>query len=226
VRIVIGYVGVIGVQDGVDYLLRALASLKDDFHCHDFRAVIVGSGPALPELQRLAKQLNLDDCLVFAGYRVGDDLLRHLASFDICVTPDPSNAYNDSCTTVKTMEYMATARPVVAFDLPENRLTLADAGLYADGNNARELAKNIHRLIENPQLRARLGQIGRQRVLDYFRWEKQQTTLIQLYDNLFGESRETRSFHAAGDRADAIAHAPELQAVAAAASGSPPGSGS
>ncbi|MEX0612322.1 MAG: glycosyltransferase family 4 protein, partial [Pirellulales bacterium] len=192
-RPVIGYVGMMGVQDGVDYLLRALACLKNDFGRVDFRADIVGSGPALPHLQRLTDELGLGEIVRFCGYRIGDDLLKHLAGFDICVTPDPSNPYNDSCTTVKSMEYMAMGKPVVAFDLPENRITLADAALYATGNNVRELAQLIARLIDNPIERKRLGQRGRQRVIDYFYWERQQDMLIQLYDGLLRRPQRSRS---------------------------------
>jgi glycosyltransferase involved in cell wall biosynthesis len=183
---IIGYVGMIGVQDGIDYLLRAIACLKHDLKRHDFRAVIVGSGPALRDLKQLARKLDIEANVLFAGYLMGNDLLRHIAAFDLCVTPDPSNPYNDGCTTVKSMEYMAMAKPVVAFDLPENRVSLADAALYANGNDVRELARLIARLIDNPGERARLGQRGRQRVIEHLTWEKQQGNLIQLYRTMLG----------------------------------------
>jgi glycosyltransferase involved in cell wall biosynthesis len=183
-RLVIGYVGMMGVQDGVDYLLRAIACLRNEFGRRDFLAVIVGSGPALDDLKRLATDLNLQQVVEFSGYRSGDDLLRHIASFDMCVTPDPSNPYNDSCTTIKTMEYMAMSKPVVAFDLPENRVTAGDAALYARDNSERDLARLVAYLMDNPQERASLGQRGRQRVIDFWRWEIQQSKLIALYDGL------------------------------------------
>jgi len=190
-RAIIGYVGVIGVQDGVDCLLRALHCLKTDLGRDDFLAVIVGYGTALDDLKRLAVELHLEKCVQFAGYLVGEELLRHIASFDVCVTPDPSNPYNDSCTTIKTMEYMAMAKPVVAFDLPENRVSAGDSALYAKGNNAHELARLIAQLIDNPHQRELLGQRGRQRVMDTLRWEHQAATLIQLYDGLFPSKART-----------------------------------
>jgi glycosyltransferase involved in cell wall biosynthesis len=181
---IIGYVGVIGVQDGVDCLLRALDCLRREFGRDKFRAIIVGSGPALDDLKRLVATLDLGDFVEFTGYLVGEKLLQHIASFDVCVTPDPSNPYNDSCTTIKTMEYMAMAKPIVAFDLPENRLSAGDAALYAHGNSERELAGRIARLIDHPHERVLLGQRGRQRVIDSLRWEHQATRLIAMYDQL------------------------------------------
>jgi glycosyltransferase involved in cell wall biosynthesis len=187
-RVVIGYVGMIGVQDGVDQLLRALHWLKDRLKRDDFCAVVVGAGPSLADMKQLANVLGIQQLVHFAGYRVGKDLLRHIASFDICVTPDPSNPYNDSCTTVKSMEYMAMAKPVVAFDLPENRLTLGGAALYARGNDVRELAMLMEQLIDRPDERVRLGQLGRERIVDYFSWEQQADNLLDVYDALLGRA--------------------------------------
>lgn len=183
-RAIIGYVGVIGVQDGVDCLLRALACMKNDLGRNDFRAIIVGSGPALDDLKRLTVKLCLAEVVDFTGYLVGESLLRHIASFDVCVTPDPSNPYNDSCTTIKTMEYMAMAKPIVAFDLPENRVSAGNSALYASGNSERELAQLIAQLIDHPQERELLGERGRERVIDSLSWEHQAAQLIDLYDQL------------------------------------------
>jgi glycosyltransferase involved in cell wall biosynthesis len=83
------------------------------------------------------------------------------------------------------MEYMAMAKPVVAFDLPENRVTAGDAALFATGNSLREMAQLISQLIDDPAERLRLGKLGQQRVIDYWVWEKQQTALIEAYDTMF-----------------------------------------
>ena len=139
-KTIIGYMGWINVQDRVDMLIRAIDHLKNQLGRTDFRAVIVGSGSAVKELKRLVAELRLEEVVEFTGHRVGDDLLRHVASFDICVTPDPSNPYNDTCSMVKTMEYMAMAKPIVAFDLPENRWSAGEAGFYAGGNSIAGLA--------------------------------------------------------------------------------------
>lgn len=183
-RLIIGYMGIIGVQDRVDVLLETLFCLKNEIGCSKFLAVIVGSGPALDEVKNLATSLELDNHVQFVGFQVGDDLLRHVASFDICVTPDPSNPYNDGCSFLKMMEYMAMGKPVVAFDLQENRVTAGDAALFATGNSVRELAQLIERLIADPAERVRLGELGRQRVLDHWVWEKQQAALIDAYETL------------------------------------------
>jgi glycosyltransferase involved in cell wall biosynthesis len=164
--------------------VRALDCLRGHFGRNDFRALVVGYGPAVDDLKRLTAELGLEQFVAFTGYLVGDDLLRHIASFDICVTPDPSNSYNDSCTTIKTMEYMALAKPIVAFDLPENRVSAGDAALYATANSEQDLARLLARLIDSPREREILGERGRQRVIESLTWEQQAHTLVKLYDNL------------------------------------------
>ncbi|MGE0376065.1 MAG: glycosyltransferase family 4 protein [Planctomycetaceae bacterium] len=183
-RTIIGYVGMIGVQDGLDCLMRTLADLRYRLGREDFLAVIVGSGPAWESVRRLSKELKLEDCVRFTGYVSGHPLLQHIASFDICVTPDPSNPYNDSCTTVKTMEYMAMGKPTVAFDLPENRCTAGEAALYASGNNEAELALRIRELMDDPERREAIGHIARDRVQRHFMWEMQAPRLLELYQGL------------------------------------------
>ncbi len=183
-KTIIGYVGMIGIQDGLDCLMRTLAHLRDDFGHDAFLAVIVGSGPALADIKRMADKLKLQNCVQFAGYVSGQALLRHIASFDICVTPDPSNPYNDSCTTIKTMEYMAMGKPTVAFDLPENRFTAGDSALYATNNDEMELAAKIAQLMDDPTTCAEMGQLGRRRIEQHFTWERQAEHLLDVYRKL------------------------------------------
>ena len=181
---IIGYVGVIGIQDGVDYMIRMLSHLRYELHRTDFHAVIVGTGTALASLQDLAKELKIDEFVTFTGYLTGDDLLQTIASFDIAVTPDPSNPYNDSCTTIKTMEYMAMSKPTVAFDLPENRHSAGDSAVYASANEVIELANLTRDLMDDEDRRKRMGQIGRKLVEEKFAWDHQSEHLVSLYDSL------------------------------------------
>jgi len=193
-RTVIGYMGVIGVQDRVDVLLDALSILRDELQRTNFLAVIVGSGAALADVQRRSSELALDEYVRFVGFQRGEALLRHVASFDIGVTPDPSNPYNDYCSYLKTMEYMAMAKPVVCFDLPEGRVSSAGAALYAQPNDVRDLARQMARLMDDSQLRQRLGAIGRERAATILSWGRQEEQLLAAYDSMLcGVSREVRA---------------------------------
>lgn len=185
-RTIIGYVGMIGFQDGVDSMIRSLSQLKTEYDRENFLGVIIGDGPALASLKELTEQLGLEDHIVFTGLIPFKDVPAHIAAFDVCVTPDPSNPYNDSCTTIKMMEYMAQAKPTVSFETPENRITALEAGIYAADNSESDLARCIAELMDSPSQRAAMGEFGRQRVLKHLAWKHQEKELVWLYNSLFG----------------------------------------
>jgi glycosyltransferase involved in cell wall biosynthesis len=184
---ILGYVGTIGPQDGLDYLLRALHHLVYDLDRRDLFCVIMGSGKALPRLTALAEELAVDEYIWLTG-RVGPEVRdRYLAATDICLDPDPSNPSNDRCTMIKMMEYMALGKPTVAFDLPEHRVTAQDAAVYARDNDELEFARLIAMLMDDPALRQRMGQIGRQRIEEGLAWPYQAEQLVAAYEALFSE---------------------------------------
>lgn len=182
--VLLGYVGIMGPQDGVDYLLRALHHLRYTLDVHDFFCVLIGKGDYLKELNQLAAQLRISDNVWFTGWIPYADLLRYLSTVDICLDPDPSNAFNDRCTMIKILEYMALGKPIVAFDLPEHRVSAADAAVYTLDNSELEFARNIKILAADSQRRERMGTVGRRRVLGELGWSFQATKLLDAYARL------------------------------------------
>lgn len=188
---VIGYVGVIGVQDGVDYLIRALHELRFKLERHDFRAVIVGGGTSLGTIKALTQELGLADRIEFTGMIPFEDVPEQIAAFDICATPDPSNPYNDSCTTIKTMEYMALGKPTVCFETLENQRTAGDCAVYAKNNCIASFAKAIETLMDDPEQCEKMGERSQVRIREGLTWEHQAEQLVLLYDGLFERQHES-----------------------------------
>jgi glycosyltransferase involved in cell wall biosynthesis len=182
---VIGYVGQIGRQDGLDYLLRALHHLVYDLKYQDISCVIIGDGDMLPELKSMAQELHISSYVWFVGWVWEESRVRrYLASVDVCVDPDPSNPYNDRCTMIKMMEYMAAGKPIVAFDMPEHRYTAREAAAYARPNDVYDFARQIALLIDDAERRRTMGQFGRQRLEQELLWEYQEPHLLQAYESL------------------------------------------
>ena len=78
----------INEQDGDQTIwVRAVAHLVKIKGFHDFRAVVVGSGPALELVRALARSLDVEDFLSFPGYLNGETLLAYISAFDIRVIP-------------------------------------------------------------------------------------------------------------------------------------------
>jgi glycosyltransferase involved in cell wall biosynthesis len=178
------YLGVMGYQDGVDYALRALAHLKYELGRDDFHATFIGNGDAFEDNRALAHELRLGGCVEFTG-RVSDEVvLQYLSTADVCLAPDPSSPLNDVSTMTKIMEYMAMARPIVAFDLVENRVSAAGAALYARANDERQFAQLVAALFDDPQQRAEMGRVGRERVEGGLDWSHSERRLVALYGEL------------------------------------------
>lgn len=181
---ILGYVGAIGVQDGLDYLLRTIKHLVYEMNQTDIFCVIIGRGSILPDLKKLASELQVNDYVWFTGFIPDDDMIRYLSTADICVDPDPSNPFNDRCTMIKILEYMALGKPIVAFDLPEHRVSAQDAAYYAKPNDESDFARQIIALVNNPKQREKMGQIGMKRIAEGLSWEHQASSLIKAYTKL------------------------------------------
>jgi len=183
-KTVLGYLGSMGYHDGVDYLLRSLHSLHRDLGRDDFHCVLVGAGDALPELRALVAGLGLRKLVTFAGWQSHAEVSRYLSAASICLAPEPSNPYNDRCTAIKVMEYMALGKPIVAFDLPEHRVSAGGAALYARPNSEADFALKIATLMDDPEARERMGKIGQERVRGRLAWQHQIPHLLTVYESL------------------------------------------
>jgi glycosyltransferase involved in cell wall biosynthesis len=181
-RFLLCYLGVMGPQDGVDYALRALAKLRDELGRTDWQAAFVGGGDTFDAMVALAEELGLADMVEFTGRIPDEDLLRYLSTSDVCLAPDPLNPLNDVSTMNKIMEYMAMARPIVSFDLREARVSAGEAAVYAPANDESEFAKLIANLLDDPEERARMGELGRARVAGPLSWTQSRTALLAAYD--------------------------------------------
>jgi glycosyltransferase involved in cell wall biosynthesis len=188
-RTLIGYVGVMGTQDGVENLLYAMKHLVFDLGRRDVLCVLVGSGNALPELSELANTLGIGEYARFTGWVNGqDEVRRYLNSMDICAAPEPADVYNHRSTAAKVMEYMAVGKPVVSFDLTEHRFTAGPAALYAAPNDCADFARKLEHLIAYPQQREELGRLGLTRIREKLAWQRQEHLLVEMYGSLWGGS--------------------------------------
>lgn len=188
----IAYVGVMNSQDGVEYVLQAMRVLVVE-QGRNVRAVLMGDGPMLGQLKHMAVALGIADHVTFTGWADDDVLIPMLNAADVCVSPDPANEFNHSCTMNKILEYMAMAKPVVLFDLTEGRRSAGDAALYAKDDDAADMAAKIATLLDDAELRHRLGAIGRSRMDRELSWEHQVPHLLAAYAALAREDEEAGS---------------------------------
>lgn len=182
----VGYVGVMGRQEGIDYLLRSAQYIIHNLKRTDIQFGLVGGGTELDKMKDYAKDLNISEFVTFTG-RVSDEvMLRMLNTADICVNPDVANEMNDKSTMNKVMEYMALGKPIVQFDLTEGRYSAQEASLYAKQNDEKDFALKIVQLLDNQDQRKKMGEYGRERVVHKLAWEYEAPKLLKAYDALLG----------------------------------------
>jgi len=183
----IGYLGVMGSQDGVGLLIEAIARLRTLAPALAVNAELIGDGEDRPRLEALAARLGLADQVTFHGYRPPEVFVPILAATHVCVSPDPPTPFNQVSTMTKVVEYLAIGRPVVAFDLLETASIIGPAGVIVKPATAEGLSNALSALGHDRARLAELTGLADRRIdaLD-LRWERSAGRLVQAYESFLG----------------------------------------
>ncbi len=184
-RFVVGYVGVIGKQEGLDLLLESVSHLVNVRKRDDIQFVICGGGPELEAIKAESTTMGLADYVTFTGRCPDETLFSALSTSDVCVNPDRPTAMNDKSTMNKIMEYMALGKPIVQYDLREGRFSAREASLYARCTDPADFGDKIAELLDDPERRAAMGAFGRERVRNELAWNYEAPKLLAAYEALF-----------------------------------------
>lgn len=184
-KYLVGYVGVMGRQEGIDGLLVAAHHIVHSMKRTDVHFGLVGGGTELEAMRKLAQELQVADYVTFTGRVPDAELLAMLNTADVCVNPDVANEMNDKSTMNKIMEYMALGKPIVQYDLTEGRVSAQQASLYAKRNDPIDMAKQIVALLDDEAQRKQMGEWGRERVKNSLAWEHEVPRLLAAYETLF-----------------------------------------
>ena len=187
-KYLVGYVGVIGKQEGLQYLVDAAQYIVTEKKREDVHFICVGGGTELENTKEYAAQQQVGDFFTFTGRAPDDTLLDALNTADVCVNTDEFNEMNDKSTMNKIMEYMALKKPIVQFELKEGRYSAQDASLYAERNNAIDMADKILMLCDDPEMRAKMGEFGYNRVKNELSWEYEKENLYKAYRQIWNIS--------------------------------------
>lgn len=186
-RFLVGYVGVMGRQEGIDHLLRAARHIVFELGRNDVHFGLVGGGTELSAMVEYANSLGLADHVTFTGRVPDAELLAMLNTAEVCVNPDTVNEMNQLSTMNKVMEYMALGKAQVQFDMVEGRVSAGESSLYAAANDHVDLAEKIVELLDDEQKRERMGAIGRERIESRLQWKHEAPKLLEAYAALFRE---------------------------------------
>ncbi|HUP54051.1 MAG TPA: glycosyltransferase family 4 protein [Methylomirabilota bacterium] len=189
----VGYVGVMGSQDGLDVLLDAWALVTAEPDMADAVLELVGDGEARPRLEAQADHLGLARRVRFHGYQRAETFVPTLARCAVGVSPDPPTAFNEVSTMVKVVDYLAVGRGVVAFDLAETRRLAGDAVVAAATATARGLADALLSVMRDPAQGRALGAAGTDRLTEIrLDWSHSAAVLVEGYARVLGRTPPPR----------------------------------
>lgn len=178
------YIGIMGIQDGVDYLIRSINHFVNGLGRRDTLFVLIGKGDDFENIKNMVKEFKIDNYVKFTGRIPDEEALKYLSTADVAVSPDPKNPLNDLSTMNKIMEYMITKSPIVSYDLKEARYSAGESALYVENNDHKIFAEKISYLLENEDQRKRMAEYGYKRVVEQLCWEKQENNLLDLYNRI------------------------------------------
>lgn len=182
-RHLIGYVGVMGNADGVNYLIDAAAHLIHKLGRKDAQFLLMGTGPEHANLVAQRDRLGLQEYMDMPGRVTNEFLFTALRTMDVGVSCDPINTYNDHCTMNKVLEYMIFAKPQVLFDLKEGRASAGDAAVYVSESSPEKFAEAIHHLLDDSAARERMGRLAEKRIRAELNWERSVGQLLKAYES-------------------------------------------
>ena len=176
------FIGRLAPEKGLDDLLRAWAIVR---RTHPRASLtLVGEGPRRPALERLRDDLGLTDAVSLPGATDRPEAM--FSTIDLFVLPSHEEGMS-----VALLEAMAHAAPIVASDIPGNRLLIESGrhGLLAPIHNPPGLARALLDLIEHPLRAQALGRAARDRVADAFSIDQTARTHLDLFQRLVQEKR-------------------------------------
>lgn len=183
--IMVSYLGVMGYGDGIPEMIDAIRYVLTELGRRDILFTLIGDGAKRAEALQKIQEWHLDEYVEMPGM-IRDKLLlrQYLSTSDICLSPEPLTPLNVHSTFIKVGEYMAIGIPVVAYDLDETRWTAEGAAVYVEPGDIKEYGRAIVRLADQPDQRLKMGEIGRNRIVNLLSWEHQEANLLQAYEKV------------------------------------------
>jgi len=160
-------------EKGIDVLLKAIKTLKDDGFF--VRCLIIGTGPESHSLAQLSKELGIKSQVTFTGLITDEELTKLISSADYCVIPSRREG-----TPVALLEYMALGKPVVATRVGGIADVLPDKGLIVPANKPNILASKIEMLLENEAFAAKVGTKNR-RTAEAYVWSRIAARILGIF---------------------------------------------
>lgn len=177
------YFGDTALRRGTDTMIEAVSLLKEKIT--NIHAIIVGLGSEDHKLAELAGRLNVADRISFEGWQDVKFLKAYADASAIGICPFRRNLHHDTTFANKLFQFMGLGLPVIVSDCPSqvNVIHSHDCGLVFKAGSATNLADQIMKLYDHPEMRTALGKNGINAIRQQLNWESTSKSLIELYES-------------------------------------------
>ncbi|WP_447834772.1 glycosyltransferase family 4 protein [Aeromonas salmonicida] len=187
-KVVIGFLGSVVQYEGVEYIIQAASILKKQ-GLNNFVVLIVGDGAVLDNVKAITSELRMDEHVKFTGRVPHDEIEDYYSIVDICPLPRKGLPVCEMVSPLKPFEAMAMGKVVVSSDVAALAEIIDDGvtGLLHKKDDPEDLANKIRLLIEDHDLRDRLGKSAREWVVAERDWKVIAKRVDTVYRNLLGQ---------------------------------------
>jgi len=178
------YIGDTGIRRGLKTAIKSINLLKNQIK--NIKLVIVGKNSSDPILKKLVKDLQIEPCVDFLGWKDQSLFQSFISSSDICISPLHRNQHHDTTYANKIFQYMSLGKPILVSDATAQRRLVEhnNTGLVHKEKDVQDFSDKVLTLYHNEKLRNELGHNGKEFIENKFSWEQTSKKLLHLYDNL------------------------------------------
>jgi glycosyltransferase involved in cell wall biosynthesis len=178
------YPGSLGTHQGLDVAIRALAKVKDVIPQADFH--IYGTGKAMEDLAKLAKELGIGDRVLFCPFKPIWEIAQAMENADLGVVPKRNDSFGNEAFSTKTLEFMAVGVPLLISDTAVDRYYFNDRIVtFARSGDENDFAAKMVQLVRDPEARHKQVENANEFIkLNY--WDVKKSEYLNLVDSLTG----------------------------------------
>ncbi len=179
-RLIILYVGNVSRARGLDVAIKAMPNLKK--RIDNLYMFIVGSGNYLENLKKLAKELGLENDIIFTGWVHSKQVPSYIYESDICIIPHYCTEHKNTTIPNKIFDFMACGKPVIVSDArPLKRIVNQEnCGIVFKSGSVEDFTNKFLVLLD-PSKRMEMGKNGRKAVENKYNWEIDSKKLDSLF---------------------------------------------
>lgn len=180
-EVVIGTIKTLEKIYGIEDLIKAFQIVKLKLPDRTIKLLLVGAGTQRKNLEHIAADLHLEKDIIFTGYVSHNEVDKYHKMLDIFVAVSLQESFG-----VSVLEASACGKPVIVSKvggLPEV-VANGETGIIVESKNSNQLADALITLINNPDLRKRMGDAGRLKVIQDFSWDSSVKKMLLIYHNL------------------------------------------